>query len=35
MMDKRKEYQEKLDAQLKEWDAPLSLLRTKADKAGA
>jgi len=34
-MDKRKEYQEKLDAQLNEWNAQLSLLRAKAEKAGA
>lgn len=35
MMDKRKAYQEKLDEQLKEWNAQISLLRDKADKAGA
>ena len=34
-MDKRKAYQEKLDAQLEEWNAQISLLRAKADKAGA
>jgi hypothetical protein len=34
-MDKRKAYQEKLDAQLQEWNAQIDLLRAKADKAGA
>ena len=34
-MDKRKAYQEKLDAQLAEWNAQLSLFRAKAEKAGA
>ncbi len=33
--DKRKAYQEKLDAQLKEWNAQISLLKAKADKARA
>ncbi len=31
-MDKRKEYQEELDSQLKEWNAQISLLKAKADK---
>jgi hypothetical protein len=37
MMDqnKRKAYEEKLDAQLKEWNAQITLLRAKADKATA
>jgi hypothetical protein len=35
MMDKRKAYEEKLDAQLKEWSAQIALLRAKADKAKA
>ncbi len=35
MIDKRKAYQEKLDAQLEEWNAQISLLRAKADKAKA
>ena len=34
-MNKRKEYQEKLDAQLEEWNKQISLLRAKADKAKA
>ena len=34
-MDKRKEYHEKLDAQLEKWIAQISLFRAKADKAGA
>ena len=32
-MDERKAYEEKLDAQLKEWSAQIALLRAKADKA--
>ena len=35
MTDKRKAYQEKLDAQLKEWNAEIALLNAKADKAKA
>ena len=35
MKDKRKAYEEKLDAQLKEWSAELALLKAKADKAKA
>jgi hypothetical protein len=35
MNDKRKAYEEKLDAQLDEWSAELSLLKAKADKAKA
>jgi len=35
MKDKRKAYEEKLDAQLEEWSAQISLLRAKADKARA
>lgn len=35
MTDKRKAYQEKLDAQLAEWNAQLSLFRAKTDKSGA
>ncbi len=35
MKDKRKAYEEKLDAQLKEWSAPIALLKAKADKAKA
>jgi hypothetical protein len=34
-MDERKAYEEKLDAQLKEWSAQIALLRAKADKAKA
>ncbi len=33
--DKRKAHQEKLDAQLKEWNAQISLLKVKADKTRA
>ncbi len=33
--DKRKAYEEKFDAQLKEWNAQISLLRAKADNARA
>ena len=35
MMEKRKAYEEKLDTQLKEWDAQISLLKAKADNARA
>lgn len=35
MIDKRKAYEEKLDAQLKEWGAQIALLRAKADNARA
>jgi hypothetical protein len=35
MKDKRKAYEEKLDAQLEEWSAQIALLRAKADKAKA
>ena len=35
MMDKRKAYEEKFDAQLKEWSAEIALLNAKADKAKA
>jgi multidrug resistance efflux pump len=35
MKDKRKAYEEKLDAQLAEWNAQIDLLRAKADKAKA
>ncbi len=35
MNDKRKAYEEKLDAQLKEWSAQLTLLKAKADNAKA
>ncbi len=34
-MDKRRAYEEKLDAQLKEWNAQFALLRAKADNAKA
>ena len=33
MKDKEKAYEEKLDAQLKEWSAQLALLKAKADNA--
>ena len=33
MKDKRKAYEEKLDAQLKEWSAQIELLKAKANKA--
>ena len=33
MSDKRKAYEEKFDAQLKEWSAEIALLTAKADKA--
>ena len=35
MNDKRKAYEEKLDAQLKEWSAQIALLKAKADGARA
>lgn len=35
MSDKRKAYEEKFDAQLKEWSAEIALLNAKADKANA
>ena len=35
MTDKRKAYEEKLDAQLKEWNAQIALLRVKAENAKA
>lgn len=35
MKDKRKAYEEKLDAQLEEWNAQVALLKAKADKAKA
>ena len=35
MNNKRKAYEEKLDAQLKEWNAQIDLLKAKADKAKA
>jgi hypothetical protein len=35
MTSKRKAYEEKFDAQLKEWSAELALLNAKADKAKA
>jgi predicted ATP-binding protein involved in virulence len=35
MKDKRKAYEEKLDAQLKEWNAQITLLRAKAKNAKA
>ncbi|MFZ1985348.1 MAG: coiled coil domain-containing protein [Desulfatitalea sp.] len=35
MDDRRKAYEEKLDAQLKEWRAQSALLKAKADKAKA
>ena len=34
-MDKRKAYEEELDAQLEEWSAEIALLDAKADKATA
>jgi hypothetical protein len=34
-MEKRKAYEEKLDAQLQEWSAQISLLKAKADNAKA
>ena len=35
MPDKRKAYEEKFDAQLKEWSAQIALLKAKADTARA
>jgi len=35
MKDKRKAYEEKIDAQLKEWKAEIALFNAKADKAKA
>lgn len=35
MTDKRKAYEEKFDAQLKEWSAQVALLKAKADTARA
>ena len=35
MKDKRKAYEEKIEAQLEEWNAQIALLRTRADKARA
>jgi multidrug resistance efflux pump len=35
MTNKRKAYEEKFDAQVKEWSAELALLNAKADKAKA
>jgi hypothetical protein len=35
MKDRRKAYEEKLDAQLQEWNAQIALLRARADKAKA
>ncbi len=35
MINKRKAYEEKLDAQLKEWSAQIALLKAKADNAKA
>ena len=35
MTDKRKAYEEKLDAQLKEWNAQIALLKAKAENAKA
>ncbi|MGD9971985.1 MAG: coiled coil domain-containing protein [Desulfatirhabdiaceae bacterium] len=35
MTDKRKAYEEKLDAQVEEWKAQIALLKAKADKAKA
>ncbi|MBN2033628.1 MAG: coiled coil domain-containing protein [Deltaproteobacteria bacterium] len=34
-MDKRKAYEEKLDAQLQEWNAQIALLKAKAENAKA
>jgi hypothetical protein len=34
-VDKRKAYEEKFDAQLKEWSAEIAQLKAKADKARA
>ena len=35
MKDKRKAYEENLDAQLKEWNAQIALLKAKAENAKA
>jgi hypothetical protein len=35
MKDKRKAYEEKLDAQLKDWNAQIALLKARADMAKA
>jgi len=35
MKEKRKAYEEKLDAQFEEWNAQIALLKAKADKAKA
>jgi len=35
MKDKRKAYEEKLDAQLKEWNAQIALLKAQAENAKA
>jgi hypothetical protein len=35
MKDKRKAYEEKLDAQLEEWNAQIALLKARADKGKA
>ncbi len=35
MKDKRKAYEERIDAQLKEWSAQIALLKAKADHAKA
>jgi multidrug resistance efflux pump len=35
MKDLRKAYEEKLDAQLEEWNAQIALLKARADKAKA
>jgi len=35
MTDKRKAYEEKLDAQLKEWNAQIALIKAKAENAKA
>jgi hypothetical protein len=35
MNDKRKAYEERLDAQLEEWNAEIALLKARADKAKA
>ena len=35
MKEKRKAYEEKLDAQLDEWNAQIALLKARADKAKA
>jgi len=35
MKDKRKAYEEKLDAQIEEWNAQIALFKARADKAKA